>query len=290
MTANFTPCLFIDIGKDHHFFTLRETYLHVRHVPGEGPMGNAVVNGVYQGTIETEVRSFHHFNLSTDPYEAWGKAMATAECMGLRLDGSLEELATALDAIRRATKEELEAREAAYKAQREAWALEREQERLAVLEDLLQGRISFGAKKGQTFDAQDPDYLQWVVDRMQDFEPGSFMHAMAQAIKDKFAHLLPAAWSDKSWDTGRHTWEVLVRRVHKKVRPCYGREWMSETVYMVCMQDVATGACLMTSGANFRATRGERLRIKATVKNADSYNGIAQTWVNRVTVLEEVPA
>ena len=58
------------------FYTLRETYLHRTYVPGDGPGGNAVVNGVYQGTVLEEVRSFHHFNLSTDADEAFAKAVA----------------------------------------------------------------------------------------------------------------------------------------------------------------------------------------------------------------------
>lgn len=290
MARNFTPTLFVAIGKDHHFFTLRETYLHERHVPGDGPMGNAVVNGVYQGTVEVEVRSFHHFNLSTEPAEAWAKATEAAVSMGLQLEGTQEELAGALDAIRRATKAELEAREAAYKAQREAWAAEREQERVQCMQDLLQGLVSFGRHKGKKLEDLDPDYLQWVVDKQTDFEPGSLMHAMAWTIATHFAHLLPKPWADTTWESGRHTWDVLVRRSTSKSRECYGRPWLSETVHMVTMQDIATGACIMASGPSFCATRGERLRIKATVKGTDSYKGTPQTWVNRIVVLEELPA
>jgi len=74
----FKPSLFIDIGADNHFYTLRETYLHTTYVrPGE--MGNAIVNGVYQGTIAEEVRSFHHFNLSQNPEDAIAKAKSFAE-------------------------------------------------------------------------------------------------------------------------------------------------------------------------------------------------------------------
>ena len=56
MAREFTPTLFVGIGGHYNFFTLRETYLHTTYIRGEGDMGGCVLNGVYQGTIQTEVQ------------------------------------------------------------------------------------------------------------------------------------------------------------------------------------------------------------------------------------------
>lgn len=99
---SFTPTLFISVGEHGHFFTLRETYQHF----GRGE----VLNGVFTG--EVEIRSFHHFNLSRDPDEAFAKAAEYAQQVGLKLTTRRESLAAELAEIRRASAEELAAREA----------------------------------------------------------------------------------------------------------------------------------------------------------------------------------
>lgn len=96
--STFVPTLFIGVGELGCFFTLRETYLHA--VPGPGPMGNAVVNGVYQGSFE--VRSYHVKNLSQDPDEAFEKAQEASERMGLKLTTSRDSLREEMNAIHRA--------------------------------------------------------------------------------------------------------------------------------------------------------------------------------------------
>lgn len=147
----FRPVLFIDIGAHNHFFTLRETYLHTRYVPGDGPMGNAVVNGVYQGAVEYEVRSFHHQNLAQEPAEAFAKATALAEAMGLELDASEADLGQRLADIRRATAEELEERKRAQ-AEREArWAAERAEREAAKRAMIRDGRFPYGVHEGKPF-------------------------------------------------------------------------------------------------------------------------------------------
>lgn len=129
----FVPHLFIGVGLTGAYFTLRMTNL--RYIPGEGPMGNAIVNGVYQGTVE--VGSEHLFNLSQDADEAFEKAQAAQE-MALRLSSTRESLDQEMREIQRATAEQM-AERAARDAERvarlkEFYAAQTVVQRIAVLE------------------------------------------------------------------------------------------------------------------------------------------------------------
>lgn len=116
----FTPNLFISIGKDSHFFTLRETYLHEQwYNTPNGPKCNR------------EARSFHHFNLSQDYQEALAKAKEASKNFGLQLIAS-EDREEQLREIHRRTQEEIEQEkerlriqneeeQAKYEARRREW-------------------------------------------------------------------------------------------------------------------------------------------------------------------------
>ena len=98
----FQPHCFIRSGATNAMYTLRITCL--KYIPGPGPMGNAVVNGVYQGDV---VRSSEYVcNLSTDLEIAKQKAEAYCKANGLQLstrdpEGDLREIIRSAAADRR---------------------------------------------------------------------------------------------------------------------------------------------------------------------------------------------
>lgn len=291
---SFEPRLFIAIGKDHHFFTLRETYLHKRYVPGDGPMGNAVVNGVYQGSVEYEVRSFHHFNLATSPDEAYAKAVEAAEALGLPLDAKREELASELEAIKRASAEELAARAAAYEAMRAEWAAEREAEHAKDLELLSEGVLRFtkhaSRERPKPLSEVPKDFLGWVAS-CEDFEPDSKMAALRSVLLDKFSALLPPKPVNEFVGAigKRRDWDVEVLRVSSFQRPAFGSySGALERVWIVSMIDLKSRCCLVSKSPSFCAEVGEKLRIRGTVKDHQDYKGLCQTVLSRVVELEPV--
>lgn len=92
----FIPTLHIFIGKDNHFFTLRESYLHERWFnTSSGPK------------CEREVRYMHLFNLSQDYAEAYAKAVEASKNFGLKLVASDNREEQLLE-IKRRTAEEVE--------------------------------------------------------------------------------------------------------------------------------------------------------------------------------------
>lgn len=284
---SFTPELFIDIGEQACFFTLRETYLHTVHIPGPGPMGNAVLNGVYQGSTHTEVRSFHHYNLSQDPDEAFEKAQAAAERMGLHLNTSRESLMDELNKIRRANAEELERRERERREREERWAAEREAEEARKRELVRSGKFAIGPYAGQEFTEAPRGYLSWLMDTLPDFEEGSLMKLTAEQVTRQVPELaLPKP--DPELLLGepkkRMTFEVTVVRRRYFDREAYMSYGAYERVYIVTMVDKATGACLLSKSAAFSPDEGEELTLKGTVKEHSEYNGQAQTVLQRIAI------
>lgn len=278
----FTPTLFIDIGEHQHFFTLRETYLHTVHIPGEGPNGNAVVNGVYQGTTQTEVRSFHHQNLSQDGDEAYTKAVALAAELGLALTTQPGEMAFKLAEIQRATAAELAAREAYYQ-------LMREEREATKREKIAQGVYPVGRWTDRAFKAPEClGYTRWVGLNVDKFEAGSIMRDIADAIITQCPELLTPDFDQRAYvgTIGqRLTLDVEVVRVFSFTRPSFSG-WGQETVWIVSMRGPQR-ECIVSKSASFRAEVGEKFRMKATVKDHDDYKGQAQTIVQRINVIEE---
>lgn len=282
----YIPSLFIDIGEKGHFYTLRQTYLHA--IPGEGASGNAVVNGVYQGSFEE--RSFHHFNLSQEPAEAIAKALDAAAELGVKFHApTIAELGSKLDAVHRATADELAAREAHYLAMREEYRQQREAEEQEKRDHLLLGQITWGQHHGKHFSQVPRDYLGWVVGKRADFEAGSLMRLMADTIAEKFAHLLaptPKLNAHLGEEKQRLTIDVEVIRVGSYQRQKFGADWLTETVWITTMV-TATGECVVVKSPSFHAPDGQRMRVKATVKAHDYWGHQAQTILARVEVLGE---
>lgn len=287
MSKQFVPSLFIDIGETGAYFTLRETYEHISYLPGEGDSGNSIVNGVYQGTVQKEIRSFHHFNLSQDPDEAVAKAQEYAERSGLKLDASADTLRLQMRDINRANAEELERRAAARVAEQEFWRQQREAQDAARREKLLHGIVDYSHRFQDTpIEEVDPGYLAWLVSKLGEFEAGSFLRFFAETVRDRFAHLLPREPKRDLYvgEVGkRQAFEVEVLRVHSFSRPKFNAPWTTESVHIVTMI-TPEGACLVSKGSFF-ARAGDVLKIKATVKEHDEYNGQAQTVVQRLAVL-----
>lgn len=283
--STFVPTLLIGVGELGCFFTLRETYLHA--VPGPGPMGNAVVNGVYQGSFE--VRSRHVKNLSQDPDEAFEKAQEASERMGLKLTTSRDSLREEMNAIHRANAAELERRERERKEREDRWAAERAAEEEEKRQTILGGKFAFGPYAGKEFHEAPRGYISWLIDTLPDFEEAGLMRLTAQEVARRVPHLaLPKPKPDLyvGEPKKRMTFDVTVVRRYTFARDAYSG-WGIETVHIITMIDRATGACLVSKSGAFYAEEGEELKIKATVKEHAEYRGQAQTVVQRIAVLED---
>lgn len=263
----FQPYLFIGIGQKSCFFTLREIYVH--HFIGAG------------GKQCIEYRSFHHFNLSQDPDEAIAKATEAAERLGLPLKTTRAEITEQLNEIKRATANELAEREEREKR----WAAEKLERDAEWLEEqkalIVDGRFPkcFRQNGGELFTVAGIGYLNWVMDKADEFEPGSLLAMVANKVLELHADLrLPRP--DKVKVIGepgkRDTFEVTVTRVFD-FAGFYG------VTYFVTMV-TPDGCCLLSKG-RFCAEVGEKLKIKATVKEHGEYKGQAQTVVQRVAIV-----
>jgi len=281
----FTPELFIGVGEKICFFTLRETYLHA--VPGPGALGNAVVNGQYQGTYE--VRSCHIKNLSQDPDEAYQKACEAAEASGMRLTTSRDDLASEMNRIRRASAEELERRAREIEALRAEWEAEREAEDAQKRATILDGRFAFGPYAGKIFPEAPRGYLTWLMDRVADFDEGSLMRLTAEQVALRVPHMaLPKA--DPELFVGepkeRREFDVTVVGSYSFTRESWSG-YGAEVVYITRMVERNTRACLVVMSSAFRLHEGDEVRIKGTIKKHDTYRGQAETFLQRVAIVEE---
>lgn len=289
----FKPDLFVGIGETGAFFTLRETYLHRQFIPGEGDLGNAVHNGVYQGTIIEEVRSFHHFNLSQDGDEAFAKAQAAAVALGLPLSTKREDMDAEMREIHRATAEQLQARRD-REAQWEADRRQRELARLGQYRDLIDdGRVPFGEHAGVRFDEAPLGYINWLVktDFRKDADAHDQIADIMQAAKDHITVNFPELClpdphpSATAGQVGkRELFEVIVvkhARYYRRSFSGYGEE----TVHIVTMVRRGDHVCIVSKSTAFAAEPGERFTIRATVKEHSEYNGQMQTVVQRVSIV-----
>lgn len=281
--ATFSPQLFIGIGETHAFFTLRETYLHA--VPGDGEMGNAVVNGVYQGSFE--VRSYHLRNLSQDADEAFEKATEASHASGMKLTTTRERLQEEMRDIQRAGREEMERRAREQKEREDRWAAERAEEEQRKRDLILSGQFAFGPYAEKPFHEAPRGYLTWLARTLPNFEEGSLIQLTAQEVSRVCAdRLLPEPKPDLYLGTPkeRRTFSVTVLRCFDFMRPSFAG-YGSERVFIVTMVDKATGACLVSKSTAFSADEGEELTLKATVKDHSEYRGQAQTLIQRIVVL-----
>src|SRR5690606_1942902 len=101
---------------------------------------------------------------SQDPDEAFAKAKAAAEEMGLELRTTRDSLQEEMNEIKRATAEERERRER-ERAEREArWAAEREAEEEEKRELIRSGIFAIGAHRGKAFAEAPRGYITWLIE------------------------------------------------------------------------------------------------------------------------------
>jgi len=274
----FTATLFIGIGSKNCYFTLRERYEHVSY--GRDANGFCgTVNGVFVGTKEVEVRSFHHFNLSQNADEAFEKATTFANANGIRLTTTLESLDTELDEIKRLTAAEQAAKIAKQEAQCAAWAEELtkvQAEKYALLDS---GVYPFGQYYNKPLREAPISYINWLVSSIDTFEPQTLIHDVAVAVKAVCTDLILPTPNNEyvGEEKQRLTFDaVVVRRA--------GYEGAFGYVSIVTFVTDA-GVCLVSKSTSFSASVGDKLKFKATIKGHDAYKGQSQTLIQRIAVI-----
>lgn len=257
--------LTIGIGQFSHFFTLRLCYMKPIHIRGEGPMGGAIVNGVYQGTVEWEWTSEHMFNLSQSYDEAYAKAHAYAEQHGY----SLEAHGTAgeqLASIHRRDREQIAHDNLMAAQERDQW--------LFTWTDVASPVFHGGKYAGKSiYDVVefDRDYIEWYAAQGE-----SLLQLRCQVLLER----LPAPEKRESAHVGTEgdrltlTLTVVMKR---HIEGMYGVSTMYKMVD-------ADGNVFVTfySGVKFRADQGETVTVKATVKGHDEYRDEKQTKLTRI--------
>lgn len=286
----YTPHLFVGVGENYHFFTLRQTYLHVAYTGGEGEMGNAVVNGQYMGSTSTEERSFHMYNLSQDADEAIAKATEAAQELGMEIRASREIIELKMHDIRRASADEKERRAREAQEREELWAAERKRRDDSKLDQISSGVYPFGKHAGKRFEEAPISYVTWMIKSADEFEAGTVMAALAAAVKASplcQAMLLPEP--DAAAYIGREKERITVDVLCVGSAHFYSNYGAPQRVNVITMMDTVTRARLVCMSSAFYAELGEKFKIKATVKEHTLYNGLAQTIVQRIAILEEEP-
>jgi len=276
----FTPEYFIGVGETNAYYTLRVTA--ELHIPSEGPDGNSVINGVYQGTIlETD---YYVRNLSQDANEAYTKAVKICNNLGrkLRTNGP-EHIADEMREIKKRTADEMEAariKADALAAERhEAMMSEQARKQAEMLCSLENGIVSFGKYKNNTVDELPQSYIQWLGEA-NDFD--SFMSCVRDIILAKRDYIsLPTPKKDLyiGEPKKRDTYSVQIIKAIG-----YEGYYGYQRIYQ--MVDLATKALMVSFTGSFLGEVGDVMTIKATVKGHDEYKGQAQTVVQRIAVQE----
>lgn len=262
---SFTPYLFIGIGETGAFFTLREAYdLNLR-----------------TGKVVTA----HLCNLSQDADEALRKATEYAEAQAIELRTNANTLAEEMRAIQRATAAEREERARVQRVQEEQLAAQRAAYEQQQRDRIAEGVYPLGPYQGKQFEQASRSYIDWIMRKVAEFEAGSVLHQLAQAVADKCGHLrLPDADPALLVGEPKKRQEFTVTVVRSAFFDRDSWDYRSiERVWVTAMVTDA-GACLVVFSSTFSPEVGEELRIKATVKSHSEYKGQAQTIVQRVTV------
>lgn len=281
--SGFTPHLFIGIGRTCAFYTLRETYLHEVFIRGEGPMGGAVVNGVYQGTVHREVRSFHHFNLSQDIDEAFEKAEIAARQMGLELRATRDGMREEMREIKRRDADQMHAArvaaamEANYRVDvfADRWTMD-------DLTQVHRNTFRFGKHAGKTFaevNEFDRDYLEFMAkDDGRFLSPADELRRLAL---ETFLEIHPAGGipeiDDYFGEIGtRYEMTLTVKNIIP-IQSDYGTSLLLKMV-----DEAGHRFTSFYSGNALDPKAGDTLRVKATVKNHEEYRGTSSTIINRI--------
>lgn len=257
---------YIGIGADHHYYTLRAFFSE--KVPMFGG-GNQFVK-----------RHWHLQNLSQSADEAWEKAKAYALNAGdAPLLGSREKLDDDMREIKRKTAAQLAERAEQIKRDEEAQAARKAEYEAYQIELLEKGVIPFGKYMDSPLAALPVGYVNWLVNQPTE-ELSKVMLLLIAKLKAEFPEkILPSADPLKHHDAPigkRLDFEGIVIRAFM-VQGFYGPCWFISVV----LED---GTLLLQKGS-WRADVGDQVKIKATIKSKDWYNGVAQTVINRVKEL-----
>lgn len=272
---SFTPMLVIGIGETSAYFTLRETYLHEQWVGGQ------------DGYMDREIRSYHLFNLSQDAATAVEKAKAHSEVSGVELshDINTEHLQTQMREIHRATAEQLTARQASIQADRDAYEAQQQAWDAEAREKINSGVFAIGPYVGKKFTEAPLGYLNWLMDKVEDFEPDSIIRLTAEVAAEMHPELrLPRPDPEKVvGEVGKRMSfkDVKVIRSFSFMRPGFGYYDRPQTCYITTMV-TTDGVCLVCFSSAFSPDVGEVISFKATVKEHSDYKGQAQTIIQRV--------
>ena len=278
---NFMPWLFIGVGATNAYFTLRETYLHA--VPGLGHQGNAVINGVYQGSYV--VRSYHLVNLSQNADEAFAKASEYAEKLGYELRTKKETLLEEMREIQRLTSEEKIKKEKEQAELDAKWKAEYTERRLKIEQELrnkiISGKYVNGPFRDMEFAQATRGYITWLVNSIDEFAEDSLIKLTAELVKERCGDMVlpkPKANIYSGVIGKRQLFKAIVLR-------CIPFEGFYGRTYFTTMVDKETGACLMSKSGSFSANEGEELEFKATVKEHGDYKGQSQTVIQRISII-----
>lgn len=275
--SKFIPTLYIGIGAQSNYYTLRETYLYEQWVGGQG------------GYMAKEIRSYHHKNLSQNLNEAIAKATEYSEFYGVELRVNKQDLEQEMNEIRRATAEQLARRkeeEANWKAEREAFYEQQKQERLTLQhQQISEGKFPFGPYANKPFTDAPVSYVNWFM--KSEFEEGTIIHKVKLALLEKHINLLlPEPDKDKLvGEPGKRLAFVatVVKQAHFDRIGFNG--WTIERVFVTTMV-TNNSECLVVFSTAFYPEVGDTIKFKATVKEHSEYNGQAQTIIQRVTVVK----
>lgn len=278
------PTLHIFIGQDHHFFTLRESYLHVMYI-GRNP------KPYY------EVRYSHIKNLSQNWDEAVEKAKEASLVFGIPLHVR-ESKEEQLKEIKRRSEEEIEQQrrmqEEEYRqAEAEAQARRREYWNSWKVEalNLLNGNVHedatplmpIGAYCNNALDQVPTSYLQWMVHSsgLCDIDAEELMHKpafVAQWIRDnmEIAAPQPSNWVGNLGEKMEMEMEVEVDSV-RCVTGYYGDTYLYKIL-------TKTGDQLTWFASRPALDGIKKAKLKFTIKKHDEYNGVKQTMITRAKI------
>lgn len=270
---SFQSELYISIGATSAMYTLRETYQHYN-----------------KWTQRTEVRSFHHYNLSTDFEEAKEKAGYAALELGLLLRDIKADFPRDLRDIQRADAAEREARRVAKEERDRQWEEDRKAQTQARFDGIENDIYPFTRYDEPVSYIRDMAVgkLNWFA-KNKDFEDGTLAKALQNYILKTYTDkILPAPEPGFVGEPKkRQMFDVKVIARFSYDRPSFSG-YGYDIVYISKLYDKASKKLLVVKSSAFYPTVGDDLVIKATIKDHDVYNGEEQTIIQRVAVQEPV--
>ena len=235
-------------------------------------------------TTQEEQISFYQYvcNLSTNKDVALEKARMITGC-----NGEIPFVVDELNEIIRNTAEEREAANAERIAAEEADVAARIKAKIeAQLALVSEGKMPFGTDSGIAIADVSLSKINWFYRnaKLEENADDLVLQALAAYIEENLADdILPEPTAGYVGEPKkRMDFDVVCVRVGGY--PVY--DYRGNQSYMMVTTFVdSAGHCLVVKSQTFGADVGERLKIKATVKEHSLYNGVEQTVVQRVKVL-----